>query len=95
MREDDKQREPGLYWVLPVYDVDAPGWDYEKCERVSEHWSNEVQPAYWDGEVWNLMGTEDWDVRWVGDPIAPVYDDNLRRIPRETAPCPSPDNERD
>lgn len=56
----DVTLEPGFYWVLPVFDVDSD----------ADSWRQHEQPAYWDGERWAMLDTEDWAVRWVGSRIA-------------------------
>lgn len=69
----DPDREPGFYWVLPVLDPD--GW------MGVDVYPNSVQPAYWNGTEWDMLGTEEWAVRWVGDRI-PDYVDPAS-LPRE------------
>jgi len=77
----DVTREPGFYWVLPVFDVDSD----------ADSWRQHEQPAYWDGERWAMLDTEDWAVRWVGSRIAstrPTQADavSVERVARIIAP---------
>lgn len=60
---DAAERAPGFYWVRPIFDPDTdnPPGEYPNCD----------QPAYWDGLRWELLGTEDWGVCWVGERIQP------------------------
>lgn len=61
LSDEDKAREPGFYWVLPVLDVDTdnPLGTYPNC----------MQPAYWTGTRWEMLGTEEWYPRLVAERI--------------------------
>lgn len=65
-------REPGFYWVLPIFDVDGD----------ADSWHQKHQPAYWDGTIWHMLGVEDeaWQPKWVGERIAPM-DGTSERAP--------------
>jgi hypothetical protein len=49
------EREPGFYWVIPIFDVDTDADD----------WRQKLQPAHWDGTRWAMLDTEDWGEIWV------------------------------
>lgn len=58
---EDDARDPGFYWVLPIFDVDSD----------ADCWHQKEQPAYWDGSTWTMLGVEEesWQPIWVGERI--------------------------
>ena len=81
---DCPYKPSSFYWVKPVFDVDfttpefkGREWDDGIFKAAWAHWSQRVQPAYFEGyvdgnEVWVFLGHKDeepWPVCWVGDEI--------------------------
>lgn len=59
LTDEERAREPGFYWVLPTFDVDSD----------ADEWSQKHQPAYWTGDRWAMLDTDEWYPIWVGDRI--------------------------
>jgi hypothetical protein len=74
----DEDRAPGFYWVLPVFDADSD----------PDGWMNAEQPAYWTGEKWEMLATEDWQVRRVCEPVVRATP-TTPPIPTDPRPAPT------